>query len=71
MCMYVCLRINFCNFSQSNNFCTYLFTPWFLISVCVSFGVAETNNALRLKFIVRCIMFKSQFVLYNDKVFIA
>ena len=29
----------------------------------VLFGVAETKTSLRLKFIVRFIMFKSQFVL--------
>ena len=41
------------------------------MSVFVSFGVAEIKNARQLKFIMLYIMFKIQFVLYNDKVLLA
>ena len=38
---------------------------------CVYIISVGRNNALRLKFIVRYIMLKRQFVLYNDKVLLA
>ena len=37
------------------------------VCVCALCGVTETKIALRLNFLVRYIMFKSQFVLYKAK----
>ena len=53
MCMR--FRINLSDILQSNTLCTsdlFTCTCCVLMSVCVSFGVAETKDGLPLKFIV-------------------
>ena len=64
MCIHMPLRVYLSNFSQSNTVCISDLLAWW--DECVSFWVAETKLALRLKSIVRYIMLKSQFVLYSE-----